>query len=300
MVVIDEEDSLKITASVSRLHFASLTGIVDSTDADFDSINVALDLPKGFDSVQLVSATLLLEIENAVGLPGFLDLNVEGDGGQLLGLSGPVPPGTVSDPSVATFINSDLADFLNPVPNVVTVNGNAIFGDGSIGTITIDDYVVPQITITAPLELVIKQSTFVGDTVSEEIDQSDIDKVTEHVIQARFVSTLINHLPLGVMADIYIDPDPSCLNAQDAHVVISSIQVDPGTVDLAGVVVEPAESQVSFVLDSADLQVLENELIYSSQLITILDSRGRTVKVSGSDYLTVQGFIEIEYRFEED
>ncbi|UCD93735.1 MAG: hypothetical protein JSU69_08155 [Candidatus Zixiibacteriota bacterium] len=300
MVVIDEEDSLKITASISTLHFASLTGIVDSTEADFDSISVDLDLPKGFDSVQLVSATLLLEIENAVGLPGFLDLNVEGDGGQLLGLSGPVPPGTVSDPSVATFVNSDLADFLNPVPDEVTVYGNAIFGDGSIGTVTIDDYVIPQITITAPLELVIMQSTFAGDTVSEDIDQDDIDMVTEHVVQARFVSTIINHLPLGVVADIYVDSDPSRLNAQDAQVVISSIQVDQGVIGLDGSVAEATESQVTFVLDSADLQVLENEQIYSSQLITILDSQGQAVKVSGSDYLTVQGFIEIEYRFEED
>jgi hypothetical protein len=300
MVVIEEDDTLQVTAYISTLNFASLTGIVDSTQTYFDSISVDLDLPKGFDSVQLVNATLLLEIENAVGLPGFLDLNVEGDGGQLLNLSGAVPPGTVADPTTVTFIDSNLAGFLNPVPASVIVVGSALFGDGSIGTVTVDDYVVPQITITAPLELVIKQSSFIGDTVSEEIDQDDIDLVTEHVVEARFVSTITNHLPLGVVADIYIDSDSSRLNPQEAQVIISSLQVDRGVVGVDGTVTEASESQITLVLDSADLQVLENELIYSTQLITLLDSGGQTVKVSGSDYFTILGLIEIEYRFEED
>lgn len=299
MVEIDEYDTLRVTFNISNLSFTSMTGVIDSTQAEFDGIEVDLDLPKGFDSLQLVSAILVLEIENAVDFPGVLDLQVLGDGGQSLNLSGTIDAGNVSSPTITHIIDSSLSSFLDPVPNLITVNGRAYFGDGStVGTVTADDYIFSRVTISSPLEVMLTQATFSGDTTSEKIDQDDIDLITDHLIGATFSSTIINHLPLGVSVEVYMDGDSTKLNADEAQLVIGPLEVDAGVVGAGNVVIEATESEVSLTLDSIDIEILENDTLYSTQNIIIYGSDEQPVKLSGTDYLTIRGVFEVEYKFD--
>jgi hypothetical protein len=299
MVVVDEDDEISVRTSLSNLNFAALTGIIDSTETNIDNEQVELDLPKGFDSLQLVSAVLTVEIENGVGLSGSLDLDINGDGGQYLHLTGNIIPGSCTDPVISTIIDSNLSSFLNPPPGNITLSGSAFFGDGvSVGTITDNDFVVPRISITSPLEVVINQATFTGDTTSEEIDQDDIDIITDRFIEGRFIGSVTNHLPLGISVEIYMDGDSSRLNASDAHVIIGPIAVNAGAVDGEGVVTETTVSEISVVFDSLDIQVLKNDILYTSQEITIAGSGGQAVKISGADYIILEGVIQAECRFD--
>lgn len=301
MVIVNEEDTLRATTLVTPLSFSSLTGIIDSTEATFDNMGVDIDLPRGFDSVQLINAVLTLEIENAVEFSAGLNLNIQGDGGQLLNISGSIPAGNILNPVTAVFIDSNLSSFLDPVPSSITVNGSALFGDGStVGTVTDDSYVVPRVSISSPLEFIIDQTTFAGDTTSENIDQSDIDLITEHVIIAEFTGTVTNHLPLGVAVSFFIDGDSTRLNADSAQLVVGPLDVASGVIGPGNVVEEAVESEVVLQLDSVAIKILENETLFAFQEITIMGTDGQPVKVLGTDYVTVSGVFEVEYRFDGD
>jgi hypothetical protein len=300
MVVVDEADSIRVDASITGLAFSSMTGIIDSSQAAFDAISVDVELPMGFDSLRLVNADLVLEIESGINLPGALDINISGNGGQLINLAGNIEPGSYNNPLTSYIFASDVSSFLNPIPSSITIDGTALFGDGStVGTITANDFIVSRVRITSPLEVVIGQSNFEGDISSEEIEQDDIDKITDHLIRAQFVSTIINHLPLGVTVEVYLSGDSATLYSAP-QLVIGPIEVDAGLVGVGNVVATATESENIIVLDSTDIKILENPILYTGNIITIHSSNGQTVKVSGADYITTRGVVEVDYRIDDN
>ena len=298
MVIINASDNFHFAADISNLTFSSLTGILEPTEAAFDSVDLELDLPKGFDSLQLVNAELVLEIENTAELDGILDITVTGNNGQVVHYLEDIPAGSVAEPGYAVIVDTNLAEFLNPVPSQIIVDGAASFGDGvTTGTIHAEDYVTARVAISSPLEVVIGTTTFDGDLSSEEIDQDDIDLITEHVVEATFTSNIINHLPLGTTVEVYLSGDSTTIY-DNPQVVIGPISVDAGTVGPDGTVIEPTSSVNIEVLDSDEIKVLENPILYTTQVITLNGSGGQPVKISGADYIVAQGVISVEYIFD--
>ncbi|MCX6827359.1 MAG: hypothetical protein NTV06_08895, partial [candidate division Zixibacteria bacterium] len=140
MVQIDQYDSLIISADLTDLSFSSMTGVINNIETNFNGLNVDLDLPIGFDSMHLSSADMTLSIESRVNLTGNIDLNITGNDGQVLHLTGEIDPGSLESPVISYIIDSNLSAFLDPIPPSITINGTASFGDGhSMGTITADD-----------------------------------------------------------------------------------------------------------------------------------------------------------------
>ncbi|UCD18329.1 MAG: hypothetical protein JSV44_05305 [Candidatus Zixiibacteriota bacterium] len=298
MVIIDQSDNIHFAADISNLAFASLTGVLEPTIATFDNIDLDLDLPKGFDSLQLVNAEMMLEIENTADLVGTLDLTITGNNGKNLHYVQAIPAGSIAEPSLTAIVDNDIADFLNPVPSLITVDGSASFGDGiTLGTIHAEDYVAARVTISSPLELVLGTVTFDGDLSSEEIDQDDIDLITDHVVEARFITNIINHLPLGATVEVYLGGDSTTIY-DNPDVVIGPISIDAGQVGIGGTVIAETSSENVSVLDSLEIKVLENDTLYSTQVITLMGSAGQPIKISGSDYIIAQGVIEVEYIFD--
>jgi hypothetical protein len=300
MVNIDQYDSLSVSADITNLAFSSMTGVIQPTGADFDAISLDVEVPEGFDSLQLVDAVLTLEIENGVRFPGTLDLVITGNNGQSINLSGSIAAGDPSNPVTTIIQDNTINDFLYPMPSNITVGGAATFGDGlTSGTVTSNDYIFSGITIDAPLKVIIPDSTTVdGDISSEEIDQTDIDIITDHLIEASFNSTISNHLPLGITVELYLDPDSTRLNPDDAELVVGPISVDAGTTDAGGTVIAAVESDNLITLDSTETRILENAEIYIGQLITLHSTNGQPVVISGDDYYSVQAVIEVEYLFD--
>jgi len=301
MVDIDAHDTLRAIANLTALQFESVTGIADSTEASFSGVYADLDVPSGFDSVQLCNAVLSLEIENAVDFPGGFIIDLYGDGGQFTRLYGSIPVGNPINPTTSVFVDSTIATFLNPVPNNISFEGAAYFGDGvTVGTITEETYIVPTLHINSPLELIFDQTTFAGDTSSEDIDQDDIDIITDHLIEASFVSSVTNHLPVGATVEVYLDGDPANLTHDRAQLVLGPFTVDAGVVGPGNVVEEEVTSEVIIPLDSIDIKILENPVVYSTQLIQLNGGGTQPVKVVGTDYIGLVGTITVEYKFDGD
>lgn len=300
MLSLDDKSLSAALRYGSGITVSAASGIIDPTDAVFNNIYADIDLPKGFDSIQLVNAVLTLEIVNAVNFPGFLNIDITGSNSQVLNLTGNVLPGSATTPVSTNLINNDLASFLNPMPSAVTVNGAATLGDGvTAGIVTSNDYIVSRIRLESPLEAVIGQSTFRGDIDSEEIEQDDIDLATEHILRAQFLTSIVNHLPLGVNIEILFSGDSNTVYA-NPQLVLGPFQVAPGEIGPDNTVLNEVISENAVTLDSLDVQILKNPVLYSGQIITLLGSGGIPVKIVGSDYVTARGVIQVEYRFDGD
>lgn len=297
---VSENDSLLITANMTDLAFSSMTGIIQPTNADFSAIQLDIDIPEGFDSLQLVGARMNLEIENGINFPGALALTVTGDNGEVLNLSGPITAGSSTVPVTSTISENDITSFLYPMPGSITVNGTATFGDGStVGTVTPDDYVFSHVEIVSPLSLIVADSTKVNaDIQSEEIDQEDIELVTDHIVEARFSTIITNHLPLGISVELFLDGDSLNLNANDAQLVVGPITVNAGQVDAGGFVTQATESINNLVLDSLEIKILENDTLYIGQNIILEGTGGSSVTISPDDYYQIVGAIEADYLFD--
>jgi hypothetical protein len=297
-VVVHQDDSIAVSVAISDVRLKSLTGIIDSTTASFDSVSTVFEIPKGFDSVQLVNAELVLEIENGFSFPGELDIVISGNQGKRLSLSGSVAAGDNCNPVISTIVNSSLADFLNPVPSEITASGDFLIGDGAtLGTITAEDYIVPRVKISSPLELVIGETVFEGDIVSQKIEQDDIDLIADRLMQATFNFTVVNRLPIGVSVEIFFSGDSAAVYS-NPELTLGPIEVDAGIIGDDGRVITAVESNNIVSIDSSDAKILEHPILYSGQIITLAGTDGQRVKISGDDYIIARGHIEIQYKFD--
>ncbi|MCP4684000.1 MAG: hypothetical protein GY867_01000 [bacterium] len=299
-VAVSQIDEFSVTAGLSNLEFGSVTGRFSAVESTIDPRDESIDVPDGFDQITLASAIVTLEIENGVELPGTLDLTLQGDNGKTLNISGNVAAASAGGPVVSTIIDSAIADFLSPVPSLITISGSGTFGDGvTVGTITADDYIYAQVHILAPLEVIIDSASIEADVQAEEIDQSGIDAITDHVVEARFLYNIVNHLPIGTSVNIHLGGDSAAvydspqLSFEDIFVTAA-----PVTAGVANDTVSTGYQVI--LLDSADIQILKNDTLYIGSEIVLDNTGGQPVRLTNNDYIQVIGRIEVEYRFDGD
>jgi len=300
-VTVTETDSFTVDAGLTNLSFSSVTGLFQTVTATFDNINDQVDVPFGFEDIQLVNAVLTMEVENAIDLPGRVDILISGDNGKDMTFVGDVSPRGLASSFTTTIVNDTAADFLSPIPSAIQASGTVTFGDGSYqGTITAEDFVFARVNIFSPLEMIINPSQIETDIQSEEIDQADIDQITDHFISGRVVYELINHLPVGAHINVFLGGDSATLFS-NPELQFDSIYVRAAPVDASGLVIDTAQTaDQEIYLDSVDIRVLQNPLLYIGQQIMLDGSGGQMVKMTGSDYITVTGRIEVEYLFDPD
>lgn len=300
LVTISAGDKISVTSSVRNVSLASVQGIIAPTAADFDSIQQNIEIPKGFDQVQLTAAVLRLEVENTVNIAGTYDITIDGDQGQQKVLSGTVMPGTPQSPVTTVIIDSAMSAFMNPVPAVLTVDGSATFGDGSTpGSINADDYIAARVILSSPLEMILDSTTFDGGWESTAIDQSNITKLTNNVNMAHVYTTVVNHLPLGVSAEILLGGDSTTLYT-GPEVVLGPITVSPGTLNPDGTVATETASESVIALDAEQVHVLENDPLWIGQVFILEDTNGQPVRITGADWLSLRGYIEVDFTVTEE
>jgi hypothetical protein len=296
-VTVSESQAFGVTASISNLAFASVTGTFSGTTATLDPIVRNIDVPKGFDSAQIVSAVVTLEVENGVGLPGTLNVNLAGNNGQTLNVSGAIAARTLATAATTLLTNANVGSFFAPIPSQVTISGSATFGAGQSGTIRPGDYITGRVTIEAPLEVILTQTPLETDVSQDSIDQKDISKVTDHVKSARFVYNLINHLPVGATVNVVISSDSATLYT-NPELRFDSINVNAAPVINSIVSDTLSTGMQTISIDSAAVQILKHPVLYIGNELILHGSNGQTIRLTKNDYVTVQGRIEVEYRFD--
>ncbi len=294
-VPINASDSLNATATLSNIAFSSVQGVFNSITTNFAPISATLDIPNGFDSAQFTAATLTLEVDNASGLSGTLNVSVLGSNGKSIVLAGTIAAGSPTTPITTTITNSNLADFLNPIPSSYTVSGSVTFGDGvTVTDITKNDYVTSRVLISSPLEVAFNGSEVQLDIQSSSVDTSSIDIITNHLQTATLNATVTNHLPTGLSLVLLLSSDSATLYSAP-EVTIGPITVLPGQVDGSGITTTSTITASVTIIDSADVQVLKNSQLYIGELLTIASTGGQPIRFVGADFVDVKAHVIIEY-----
>ncbi len=298
IVTIDASDYFSVTATVDQMKMGTVSGIIGSTAATFDSLEQEIDIPAGFDNMQLPSAVITLEVENTVNIPGSFVLSIDGDLGQHTTLSGDILPGTQASPSTTIITDSALATLMDPIPSVFTVSGNVIFGDGvTIGSLNSTDYLFATVTISSPMEMVIDSSMVDGEWSDAEID---IDSaVVNGFKNALFHASFENHLPVGVTVEILLSGDSASLYSSP-EVTLGPVTVNAGTLNPDGTVAEATVSETVLSMDSIQAQVLHNDTLWIGENLLLHSTNGQTIKMSASDYLQIIGYIDLDFNFSDE
>ncbi len=296
-VSVNENQNFHLDAAISPLTFGSVSGTFAGITDTISPIVTSLDVPKGFDSAQLVSAVLTLQVQNSIGLAGALNLNLQGSNSKNMNLSGPIAARSLATAATSELVQPNVADFLSPIPSQVTFTGTASFGAGQSGTIRTGDYITGTVRLDAPVELILNQTSLETDVSRDSINQKDIDKVTNHVKRARFVYNITNHLPVGASVNIVISSDSATLYT-NPELRFDSISVNAAPV-LNTIVSDTLSTGFqSIEVDSAQVQILKHPVLYIGNELILHGSNGQTIKLTKNDYVTVQGRIEVEYHFD--
>ena len=297
-VSISQSDSFYVTATLQNLTFSSVSGYFDSVAVSFNGLNQAINVPIGFDSIQMTSAILTLEVTNSIDLPGDLDIQVDGDNGKNLNLVGVISASGGLASATSTIVEPSAGNFLSPIPSQIDISGSVVFANGGYqGQIKANDFICATVTIVSPLEMIIEPANVETDVEMTEIDQQDIDAITDHVLEARFVYNIVSHLPIGAQIDIYFGPDSATLFA-NPQLLINALQLPAAPFGVGGIVTDTISTDFQEVyLDSIDFKILENDTLYFGSTFNLSGTSGQMVKLTTNDYLSITGRIEVDYRF---
>lgn len=297
-VPVDQSDAIAVDANLSGLTFSSVTGTFANTSSTFDPVVEEIDIPQGFEGIHLSHVVLNLEITNGVNLPGQISVQLAGNNGRSLTLDDAVGAATLSTATTTTLVDTSAASFLDPIPSQISASGEAQFGDGvTPGTIRAGDFVTGRVQLIAPMEMIIDETEIETDISREEIEQENIDQITDHVLEAAFIYNVISRLPLGATMNLYLSGDSATLYS-NPQLVIDSILV-PAAPTVGGVASDTVSTGFqSVVLDSADIQILKNPVLFVGQELVLNGSGGQVIRLTPNDAITFTGRIEVTYRFD--
>lgn len=293
-------DSVIVEANLSEIAFSQVSGVIESTTVEIDSISRELDVPQGFESAQLVGATLSLEIHNGVDLPANLSVDIQGDKGQNLSLQAEIEAGSPFGTAVTSVQEDDLGAFLSPVPERITVTGEIVCGDGQTrGTVRENDFVFGVVRVSSPLELIWDSCQVEIDSSSDEVDQDARDLIQDQLNSGKVVLKVENHLPLGAEAKISFSRDQGDLFSQP-DLVIGPVEVPVGELNHDGSVKESSFSEIKISLSYDDLQVFTSTPFYMTGYIDFPGSEGKTIRASAADFVKITSYLELSVKNKKD
>lgn len=295
-VQIGASDKFALSASLGNLEFSQVTGVVSPTMIEMSEVVEELELPDGMENISLTDAVLEITLYSEVSIPAEVDVTLTGDAGQNLNIVGNLNGGSPQNPGVTQITISDLSTLTDPVPETITISGIATAGDGSTsGSVYSGSRIWGTADINSPLKFRIGQTEFEGDINSTEIDQDDIDEVSDRLNSGIMYATLTNHLPFGCTVELYFSGDSTTLY-ESPELLIGPESVSAGQVGADGRVSSATLSNLVINLSDSDLDIIENETLFIGQKLTLPGTNGQAVEIINTDYLEIEAYITLNTR----
>ncbi|MGB5136989.1 MAG: hypothetical protein WBP29_00505, partial [Candidatus Zixiibacteriota bacterium] len=294
-VTINSDDEFVVSLGIDEIQLASARAIVAPTELAFDNSVVNVEVPTGFDNVTLDFVELSVTLNNYSDLSGDVVLNLEASNGKSLQIEGTISGRNGNSAAINQIYSDQLADFLTPLPDEISVSGTATVGDG-ITTIALSssDYFSATAVISAPMAFRISQATVEGDKNELTFDE-DIADGADRLNHGVFKASMNNHLPLGMQMQVYIGTDSASLFTAPLT-IIGPVTFAAATTDANGMVNQEIVSRSEVTLTSDQLDVFENSRLFVAPVIELAGSNGQTVRIRAADYFTINGIIEITAR----
>lgn len=295
-IVIDQADSIRITADMSEISFASVTGRIQPTEITIDPMQQDVELPDGFDQASLPQAELRMTLFNNSTADVYIDLELTDETGtRNVALSdtiwGKDTPAGSPRATELTLGSLALGSFLDPPPTQITITGSATFNPGNEDSITIsqDDFFYGEVEIYSPLAFAL------ADTVSIDLDYSDINinqtdmpDFEETFVYGKISAELESHFPLGIRVSLYISTrgDSTIFSDPDA-VIIGPFTLQSALTDTNGMVIQEITSDFDDSLSTAEIAIFENEQLYIAPQVELLPTGVGGSVIQGTDYISI-------------
>lgn len=289
-------DSFSVSVNLGQTTFSQICGIIEPTLVEIDQITRELDIPPGFESAYLTSASLNMEIHNGVDLPADLSLDIQGDKGQDLNLQAQVEAGGPFGTSITSVFVDQLQTLLSPVPQRITVTGEAVCGDGqSYGMVKEKDFLFGKVFVSSPLELILDSCQIQIDQSSDQVDDDLKELIQEQINFGKVILKIENHLPLKARAKIFFSGDQGDLFS-NPDLTIGPIEVPAGVLGYYGSVEGSNSSVTEIDLTYHQLQVFTNSPFYMAGSIDFPGTYGETIKASTGDFITIASYLELDVK----
>ena len=300
-VTLNADDGLTATLEAATITFASVTGIVPETVVTLQPTNQDIDLPAELDGLSLTAARLTLHLDTTASLPGTVDLTLRGiaSDGSVTDLSIHEPLNGGPDRALTDIVldqdNSGIVDFLNNLPERITLLGQvALGGDGALGTVRPSDTAVFSWRLEAPVEVIIDGATLNGDPRALDIDADLRDRIATHARGARAQLEVLNHLPLALQLTVLVGQDSTTVDSAPL-LVIGPLNVTAAvTSTTTHIVTQSVISRPVFALTAEQAQVFGLAGLVTKVVATLPSSNGLAARVLSTDYLEVRGMVQLD------
>jgi hypothetical protein len=300
LVSFNSSDSVTAVAFLSEVAFSQISGRLEPTVLDIGEINRDIDLPPGFENVHLKNASLSLNIHNGVNFPADLSVTIEGNNGQTLQLSGNIEAGSPWATAVTTIQENNLDPFLDPVPQRITLTGQAICGDGiSSGIVNEEDFFFGQIEIISPLELIMDSCQVQIDQDSHTVNDDVKSLIEDQVNWSKVIFKIESHLPLEARTSIFVSRNEENIFS-DPDLVIGPVNVPRGELDQNGLVINSRISESTISLNYEELQIFQNSPFYIAGKLDFPGTNGAIIKALATDFIKITSYVEVEIKNEND
>lgn len=302
-------DGLTATLTGGTIAFSSVTGTVPAFNVPLDPITETIDLPDEMSGLELTAASLSLVVTNSAGVPADIDLSLIGIAAsgatRSLQTTEQILPAVGRAAATTTIVldqtNSTIVDFLNNLPETITLTGDvSAGGNGATGTVHAQDFAVVGWQIAAPVEVVITGATLDGDPSALDLDADLADRITTHAGSAVLRTEILNHLPMAVQLRIVAAQDTTQFDTNPllsiGPVAVDAAQVDPAT----HVVSNAVTSRPVISLTAEEARLLGRPGLYTRVQAVLPDTNGQPVRVMSTDYLEFQGVVELEVRIDDE
>jgi len=300
LIFFSSSDSVTATGVLSEINFSQISGIIEPTIVDVGEIQRDIDLPAGSEQAHIKNASLSLDIHNGVDFPADLSVIIEGDKGQRLELFGNIEPGTPWATAVTTIQEDDLDPLLNPVPQRITVTGQAICGDGiSSGIVNEEDFFFGQIEITSPLEFILDSCQVQIDQDSHSVNDDVKSLIEDQINSGKVIIKIESHLPLDAKVLTFVSRNKENIFS-DPDLVIGPVNVLSGELSQNGLVINSRMSESTISLNHEELQIFRNSPFYIAGKLDFPGTDGNVIKALATDFIQITSYVELEVKNKKD
>ncbi len=305
-VVLSENDSVSVEIYPDSIFFSKIDGQVNEVEIEIDPVikDDLEGLSKSDGTIYLDSLEMTLDVFNGTGIPVFITLNISGsDGLEQVNLT-PIQVEAAGFDVTHVKLNGNdphpnIVDLMAILPTSIRLDATAIVdGDGSV---EVGQTVRAEYHIFSPLFLRITEKSFLESEITEEkLDEDVRDKIENNIRNAAVYFDVINGLPVGSSASIYVASDSTDLFDDQVvdsttKFIISDIDVTAAPVDADGYVEDVTTNDILIELTETQLQLFSrNEKVYIGTRI-ILDETDGLVKFRLKDKIATYGHFRFDF-----
>ncbi len=306
LVTLTSTQGFLVDLEPGVLIFSLVNGCFTPSTWDLEPSTEHIEYPQDSEGVNFTEAVLTINLANSADLGADLDLTITGTPahGSPVSLAihdrvDPVSGGNAKTVLILDPNNSDIIQFINSRPEIITLAGTMSLTPGaSCGTVRALDQLIVSWNLEVPLIVTLTGATISGTPTPLGLDTKVQDMITDHAEAAEFRADVVNHIPVDIDFLVLLAVDPANLPTQP-DLIIGPIHIDKAQVDpLSGEAQTSTVSHPVVQLDPTETTFLGQPNLHSMYQI-VLPSGGPTpVRVLSTDYLEILGTVGLDLRID--